>query len=145
MQTVQISACQFPVERMSSFDDFRWRVGWFLDQVPKDSHYVIFPELFTVGLLTTYPDLEHLSAADLTRIDEFTDEYKNLFRQAAPRPIPKPPLLRVVAKAMLLASPASSPIKPRRRYLSIGFFTILNQAKRKPGEETLWAVAHCEQ
>jgi predicted amidohydrolase len=68
---------------MSSFDNFRWRVKGFLDQVPGDSHYVIFPELFTVGLLTTYPDAERLSATDLTRIDEFTDEYKQLFRQMA--------------------------------------------------------------
>ena len=53
MRTVQISACQFPVERMSSFYDFRRRVEGVLEQVPRDSHYVIFPELFTVGLLTT--------------------------------------------------------------------------------------------
>ena len=83
MRTVQISACQFPVERMSSFDDFRRRVEGFLEQVPRDSHYVIFPELFTVGLLTTYPNADRLAAANLTRIDEFTDEYKRLFRQAA--------------------------------------------------------------
>ena len=83
MRTVQISACQFPVERMSSFDDFRRRVEGFLEQVPRDSHYVIFPELFTVGLLTTYPNADRLTAANLTRIDEFTDEYKQLFRQAA--------------------------------------------------------------
>ena len=56
MTLVRISACQFPVERMSSFADFRRRVDWFLERVPTDSHYVIFPELFTVGLLTTYPD-----------------------------------------------------------------------------------------
>jgi predicted amidohydrolase len=68
---------------MSSFVDFRRRVQGFLDQVPAESHYVIFPELFTVGLLTTYPNAERLSAAALTRIDEFTAEYHDLFRQAA--------------------------------------------------------------
>ena len=83
MRTVQISACQFPVERMSSFADFRRRVERFLDQVPGNSDYIIFPELFTVGLLTTYPNADRFAAADLIRIDEFTDEYKNLFRQAA--------------------------------------------------------------
>ena len=83
MALVRISACQFPVERMSSFADFRRRVDWFLERVPTDSHYVIFPELFTVGLLTTYPDAERLTAGDLRRIDEFTEQYRAIFRQAA--------------------------------------------------------------
>jgi len=83
VRSVQISACQFPIERMASFNDFRTRVGWFLEQVPRDSDYVLFPELFTVGLLTTYPNSERLSSADLTRIDEFTPQYLELFRGVA--------------------------------------------------------------
>jgi len=83
VRPVQISACQFAVERIASFNDFRARVTWFLEQVPRDSHYVLFPELFTVGLLTTYPNSDKLSAADLIRIEEFTPQYKDLFRAAA--------------------------------------------------------------
>ncbi len=83
VRSAQISACQFPIERISGFGDFRSRVDWFLEQVPRDSHYVLFPELFTVGLLTTYRDSASLSTADLTRIDEFTEQYKTLFQERA--------------------------------------------------------------
>src|SRR3972149_5631966 len=85
MRVARISVCQFPVERMSAFEDFVRRVEGFLDQAPRDSPYVIFPELFTVGLLTPYPDADRLCASDLTRIDEFTGRYRSLFQEAAER------------------------------------------------------------
>jgi predicted amidohydrolase len=80
MRTAKISACQFPIAR-GGFDDFRARVEQTMDEVPRDSDYVLFPELFTVGLLTVYPDAS--SVADLTRIVEFTPRYRELFHQIA--------------------------------------------------------------
>lgn len=80
MRTVKISACQFPIAR-GGFDDFKRRIAKAMGEVPKDSHYVLFPELFTVGLLTSYPDAK--SVADLTRIVEFTGRYRELFQRIA--------------------------------------------------------------
>jgi predicted amidohydrolase len=80
MRTAKISACQFPVAR-GGFDDFRTRVEAAMAEVPRDSDYVLFPELFTVGLVTSYPDASSL--ADLTRIVEFTPRYRELFHQIA--------------------------------------------------------------
>src|ERR1700738_3233077 len=81
MRTVKISACQFSIAR-GGFDDFRTRVEAAMGEVPRDSHWVLFPELFTVGLLTVYPDAA--SVADLTHIVEFTPRYRELFHQSRP-------------------------------------------------------------
>jgi predicted amidohydrolase len=80
MRTVKVSACQFPIAR-GGFDDFKTRVVEAIGSVPKDSNYVLFPELFTVGLLTSFPDAS--SVADLIRIVEFTPVYRELFRRIA--------------------------------------------------------------
>src|ERR1700694_2650984 len=80
MRTVKISACQFPIAP-GGFDDFQARVEAAMGEVPRDSDWVLFPELFTVGLLTVYPDTA--SVADLTRIVEFTPRYRELFHQIA--------------------------------------------------------------
>jgi len=80
MRTVKISACQFPIAR-GGFDDFKARVVEAMGSVPTDSNYVLFPELFTVGLVTSYPDAS--SVADLTRIVEFTPRYREMFHRIA--------------------------------------------------------------
>ena len=80
MHSIKISACQFPIAR-GGFDDFRARVEAAMAEVPRDSDWVLFPELFTVGLVTVYPDAA--SVADLTRIVEFTPRYRELFHQIA--------------------------------------------------------------
>lgn len=83
MRQVTISACQMRVERIGSFGDFQQQVMGLLDQVPAESDYVVFPELFTVGLLTTYPNYDQLAPSDLIKIDEFTEQYRQLFSKAA--------------------------------------------------------------
>ncbi|WP_019120922.1 nitrilase-related carbon-nitrogen hydrolase [Brevibacillus massiliensis] len=83
MRNVKISACQFEVEPTEDFRDFSKQVYELMDQVPHDSDYVVFPELFTVGLLTALGDREKLTAADLYRIDTFSDQYKELFASLA--------------------------------------------------------------
>jgi predicted amidohydrolase len=80
MRTVKVSACQFPIAR-GGFDDFKRRIVEAMGEVPKDTNYVLFPELFTVGLLTAYPDAK--TVADLTRIVEFTPHYRELFQRIA--------------------------------------------------------------
>jgi predicted amidohydrolase len=83
LKKVKITACQFRVEKVSSFEAFQNQVEELINQVPSDSDYVIFPELFTVGLLASFPDAEKLTAADLIKIDEYTPHYKEFFSNIA--------------------------------------------------------------
>jgi predicted amidohydrolase len=81
-KTVKIAACNFAVRPVSSFDEFAQHVRGLLDQT-SGADLVLFPELFTVELFTTYSDWKEAGVADLTRIDEFTDDYRSLFEQEA--------------------------------------------------------------
>lgn len=83
MRKVKITACQFRVEKVPSFEAFQNKVEELMDQVPTDSDYIIFPELFTVGLLASFPNSDQLTAADLIKINEYTPQYKELFSNIA--------------------------------------------------------------
>ena len=74
---IQITACQFRIEKAFAFGDFKKRVEELMEQVPQDSDYVVFPELLTMGLAASFP------GADLRRLDEYTAEYKQLFSTLA--------------------------------------------------------------
>lgn len=80
---VHIAACQFRVERLNSFSDFEKQVLTLLNKVPDKTDYAVFPELFTVGLLTLEQDYENLSVAELVRIEKYTEQYRHLFRREA--------------------------------------------------------------
>ncbi|MBK5458362.1 MULTISPECIES: nitrilase-related carbon-nitrogen hydrolase [unclassified Peribacillus] len=73
---VKITACQFRVEKVASFNEFQKQVEDLINQVPENSDYIIFPELLTIGLLATFPDQ---NASSLIKIDEYTTQYKELF------------------------------------------------------------------
>lgn len=82
---VSIAACNFAVRPVGSFDEFADHVRALLDQT-KGADLVLFPELFTVELFTTYDDWKTAPISELTRIDEFTSQYRQLFeREAAER------------------------------------------------------------
>lgn len=83
MRNVKITACQFSVKKVASFEEFQQQVENLINQVPADSDYVIFPELLTIGLLGSFPNQEDLTAADLIKVDEYTPQYKELFRNLA--------------------------------------------------------------
>lgn len=83
MRNVKISACQFRVEKVDSFQEFENQVHDLLKGVPIDSDYVIFPELFTIGLLTTFSDFSETDVTQTIRLDQFTDQYKELFSKLA--------------------------------------------------------------
>jgi predicted amidohydrolase len=80
---VRIAACQFRVERLRDFSDFEKRVTILLDKVPSNTDYTVFPELFTVGLLTLEPEYDALPVAELIRIDKHTEHYRRLFQREA--------------------------------------------------------------
>jgi predicted amidohydrolase len=81
-KTVKVAACNFAVRPVSSFDEFAQHVRGLLDQA-SGADLVLFPELFTVELFTTYSDWKDAGVSELTRIDKFTDDYRSLFEQEA--------------------------------------------------------------
>ncbi|MGS1096512.1 carbon-nitrogen hydrolase family protein (plasmid) [Aquamicrobium terrae] len=81
-RNVTISACQYLVRPISGFEEFRARVRSLLDEA-SGSDIVLFPELFTIELFTTYKDWQKLPISELVRIDEFTDAYVDLFKEEA--------------------------------------------------------------
>lgn len=83
-RNVTISACQYLVRPISGFEEFRSRVRALLDQA-NGSDIVLFPELFTIELFTTYKDWQKLPISELVRIDEFTEDYNALFAEEARR------------------------------------------------------------
>jgi predicted amidohydrolase len=79
---VSIAAVNFAVRPVSSFDEFATHCRTLLGQA-KGADLVIFPELFTVELFTTYKDWKSAPISELTRIDEFTKQYQDLFEAEA--------------------------------------------------------------
>ena len=66
-RTVSIAACQFVVRPIASFDEFAAHARGLLDRA-EGADLVLFPELFTIELFTTFPDWMDLPASELTRI-----------------------------------------------------------------------------
>ncbi|WP_260320176.1 nitrilase-related carbon-nitrogen hydrolase [Peribacillus simplex] len=74
---INISACQFKVEKVSTFLEFQNQVEDLISQVPVDSDYILFPELFTIGLAATHEGMDETS---VIKIAEYANQYKHLFR-----------------------------------------------------------------
>jgi predicted amidohydrolase len=81
-RNVSIAACNFAVRPVSSFDEFAKHVRGLLDEA-KGTDLVLFPELFTVELFTTFSDWKETPVSELPRVDEFTQEYRDLFKSEA--------------------------------------------------------------
>jgi len=84
---VSIVACQFLVRPVASFDEFANHARSLLDQAV-GADLVLFPELFTVELFTTFPDWQDVPISELTRIHKhgntnYTEEYRALFESEA--------------------------------------------------------------
>jgi predicted amidohydrolase len=105
-RTVNIAACNFAVRPVSSFDEFAAHVRQLLDGA-SGADLVLFPELFTVELFTTFPEWKELATSDLIRIDQYTGDYRSLFESEA-----KERSQFIVAGSHLM--------KENGRYLNIG-------------------------
>ncbi len=79
---VRIAACNFAVRPVSSFDEFAAHARQLLDGAA-GADLVLFPELFTVELFTTFYDWKEAPASELTRIDTYTQDYRSLFAAEA--------------------------------------------------------------
>ena len=86
-RNVSIAACQFVVRPVGSFDEFAAHARGLLDQA-EGADLVLFPELFTVELFTTFPDWKDLPVSELTRVHQYgntnyTEDYRQLFESEA--------------------------------------------------------------
>ncbi|MGX6448715.1 carbon-nitrogen hydrolase family protein [Patulibacter sp. S7RM1-6] len=79
---VSIAAVNFAVRPVSSFDEFTDHVRTLL-RAAEGADVVVFPELFTVELFSTYADWQRAPISELTRITEFTDAYRAFFAEQA--------------------------------------------------------------
>lgn len=83
MKEVKISVCQFEVKECCSFEEFSQQVEAMLSEVPLDSDYVLFPELFTLGLVGAFDDAYHAGIKGLKRITRFKEQFHCLFTDLA--------------------------------------------------------------
>ncbi len=81
-RTLTVSAVQFQLRPVASFEDFARQATGLLDQAPS-SDVVVFPELFTEGLFAIQPRWQNESTAQLVRIADYADAYRTLFGSAA--------------------------------------------------------------
>jgi predicted amidohydrolase len=81
-RTVSIAACNFAIRPIGSFDEFAAHARSLLDEAG-GADIVLFPELFTVELFTAFSDWKETPTSELTRVDEFTGDYRSLFEGEA--------------------------------------------------------------
>lgn len=76
---VRVSLVQYQMRKVNSFDDFAQQVSYFTDVAADyDCDFVLFPELFTVQLLS---HLDALSPQEgIARLAEFTDQFTALMK-----------------------------------------------------------------
>jgi predicted amidohydrolase len=80
---VRIASVQYQVRKVSSFEDFARQVEYFVD-VAADyrSDFVLFPELFTIPLLSFEPQ-KLTPQQSMERITEYTQDYISLMQNMA--------------------------------------------------------------
>jgi predicted amidohydrolase len=79
---VHIAAAQWEHRMLADFEEFASGVTAMLDRAA-DAQIVVFPEQFTVNLLTTIPGWERLTPPEFGIVGQFTDDYVALFREEA--------------------------------------------------------------
>ena len=82
MRTIKISAVQFSLKPIKSFSEFEEQIISGIRHA-EGSDFVVFPELFTFELLTTFPDSRNFTAKDKQRTSNFTNRYFDLFSRLA--------------------------------------------------------------
>jgi predicted amidohydrolase len=81
---ITISAASFAIRPVSSFDEFADHSRSLLDRAA-GSDLVLFPELFTLELFTISDSWRNDAVSELPRVDEYTDQYQDLFTSEARR------------------------------------------------------------
>lgn len=81
---VSIAACQFVIKPVKDFDAFAGQCEKLLDQA-KGADLVLFPELFTLALFTTFDGWRNRPVAELVKVDTYTNAYREFFAAEAKR------------------------------------------------------------
>ena len=81
---VSIAACQFVIKPVKDFDAFAAQCVKLLDQA-KGVDLVLFPELFTLALFTTFDDWRNRPLQELVKVDSYTQAYREFFADEARR------------------------------------------------------------
>jgi predicted amidohydrolase len=80
--TVTVSAASFCIRAVSGFDEFASHARQLLDRANR-SDLVLLPELFTLELFTIAPGWQQDPVSELTRVDDYTAQYVDLFSSEA--------------------------------------------------------------
>jgi predicted amidohydrolase len=75
---VDIAAAQWEIRPIEDFGAFASQATVLLDAA-RGADLVVFPELFTLSLLTTFPGWQRGSMSDVVRIQEYTPQYREFF------------------------------------------------------------------
>jgi predicted amidohydrolase len=81
---VSIAACNFAIRPVGGFDEFAEHVRGLLDQC-EGADIVLFPELFTLELLSTLEGWQDAPISEIARLTAFSDAYRELFAGEAQR------------------------------------------------------------
>lgn len=84
MSQVTITAANFSIRPIASFDEFAGHVNSLWDEA-EGSDLVLFPELFTLELFTIDQGWEDDPVSALPRVNRYTQEYRDLFSSEARR------------------------------------------------------------
>ncbi len=84
VENVRVGLVQYPMQRVSSWDDFARKVRWYVDTA-SDYHadFLLFPELFTLALLSLVEATRPGAAA--RALADFHDRFVALLRELAVR------------------------------------------------------------
>ena len=82
--SVTVAVAQWQHHLLADFDEFAARVAGLLDRTG-DAQVVVFPEQFTMTLLTTIPGWQDLTPAEFGLVGRYTDAYRALFQEEARR------------------------------------------------------------
>ena len=82
VRKVSIAACQFVIKPVKDFDAFAAQCVALLDKA-KGADLVLFPELFTLALFTTFDDWRNRPLQELVKVDVYTQAYREFFDEQA--------------------------------------------------------------
>ena len=82
VRKVSIAACQFVIKPVKNFDAFAAQCVALLDKA-KGADLVLFPELFTLALFTTFDDWRNRPLQELVKVNVYTQAYRDFFDEQA--------------------------------------------------------------
>ncbi len=82
VRKVSIAACQFVIKPVKNFDAFAAQCVALLDKA-KGADLVLFPELFTLALFTTFDDWRNRPLQELVKVDVYTQAFRDFFAEQA--------------------------------------------------------------